>query len=400
MNYIKFLSFIIIILMNLLIKNIGTLFNGYKFIKNTSIYIENGIIKNIGGKESAEEIIDAEKKFVMPGFIDCHTHIAFAGHRDFEIEWKIDGLSYEEIARRGGGILYTVNKTRKASKEKIKREMVERAKEMFFHGTTTIEIKSGYGLDKKNEMKLLEAINEMQSNATIIPTFLAHAIPTDMEGNEYTNYVINEILPSIAGKKLAKFADVFCEKGYFNVEQSEKILKEAREYGMDIKIHADEFSCIGCSKLAAKLNAVSADHLLMTDESSMIALKNAGTTAVLLPATPFILNEPYPNVRKMLNVGLKIALATDMNPNCYIGNMQFIIQLAIYKMRMPLIEALKAVTINAAKALKLDDIGSIEIGKKADIIILNCKSPNFIPYHIGENLVDIIIKDGKIYSKQ
>ena len=388
--------------MDLLIKNIGVLFNGHRFIKNTSIYVENGIIKSVGedaGKNrKAEEVVDANGNFVMPGFIDSHTHIAFAGYRDFEIEWKIEGLSYEEIARRGGGILYTVEQTRKASKERIIKEMEERAEQMFFHGTTTIEVKSGYGLDKKNEIKLLEAINEMKSHASIIPTFLAHAIPRGYDGDEYTDYVTNEILPE-AGK-LARFADVFCEKGYFNVEQSERILRKAKEYGMGIKIHADEFSCMGCSKLAAKLKANSADHLLMADDESLKEMKRAGVIATLLPATPFVLNEPYPDARKMLNLGLDIAIATDMNPNCYVGNMQFIIQLAVYKLRMPVIEALKAVTTNAAKALNLKDVGSIEIGKKADVIILNAKSPNFIPYHIGTNLVETIIKDGKIYSKE
>ncbi|MCD6473323.1 MAG: imidazolonepropionase [Thermoplasmata archaeon] len=383
--------------MDLLIKNIGMLFDGYRFIKNTSVYIENGIIKNIGENQKAEEVVDANGNFVMPGFIDSHTHIAFAGYRDFEIEWKIEGLSYEEIARRGGGILYTVEQTKKASKERIIKEMEERAEQMFFHGTTTIEVKSGYGLDKENEIKLLEAINEMKSHASIIPTFLAHAIPRGYDGDEYTDYIINEILPE-AGK-LAKFADVFCEKGYFNVEQSERILRKAKEYGMGVKIHADEFSCMGCSKLAAKLEASSADHLLMADDESLWEMKKAGVIATLLPATPFVLNEPYPDARKMLNMGLDIAIATDMNPNCYVGNMQFIIQLAVYKLRMPVIEALKAVTTNAAKALNLKDVGSIEIGKKADVIILNAKSPDFIPYHIGTNLVETIIKDGKIYSK-
>ncbi len=386
--------------MDLLIKNIGIMFDGYNFIKNTSIYIENGVIRSIGRSERAEEIIDAEKKFVMPGFIDSHTHIAFAGYRDFEVDWKIDGLSYKEIADKGGGIGYTVNETKKASKERIKKEMMERAEEMFFHGTTTIEVKSGYGLDKKNEIKLLDAINEIKSKASIIPTFLAHAVPPEMDADEYTDYVVNDILPAVSEKKLAKFADVFCEKGYFNVSQSKKILEAAQQHGMEAKIHADEFSCIGCSKLAAQLKAKSADHLLMIDDDSINALKNAGVVATLLPATPFVLNEGYPNAKKMMDAGLKIALATDMNPNCYVGNMQFIIQLAVYKMKMPVIEALKGVTINAAKSLGIDaTTGSIEVGKNADIIILNALSPNFIPYHIGSNLIEKVIKNGIVYSK-
>jgi len=386
--------------MDLLIKNIGLLFDGYKFIRNTSVYIENGIIKSIGKNEKAEETVDAEENFVMPGFIDSHTHIAFAGYRDFEIEWKIAGWSYEEIAKKGGGILYTVNETRKASKERIKKEMKERAEEMFMHGTTTIEVKSGYGLDKENEIKLLEAINEMKCNATIIPTFLAHAIPQGYDSNEYTQYVVNEIIPEVGERKLAKFGDVFCEKGYFNVEQSRMILKKAMEYGMKAKIHADEFSCTGCSRLAAELRAISADHLLMADDESLQMLKNAGVVATLLPATPFVLNEEYPNAKKMIDIDLTVSLATDMNPNCYNGNMQFIIQLATYKLKMALIDILKAVTINAAKSLGLKDVGSIEPGKKGDLIILDAKNPSFIPYHIGVNLIKYVIKEGRVYSQQ
>jgi len=387
--------------MDLLIKNIGLLFDGYRFIKNTSIYIEDGIIKEVGAsRRLAEEVLDAEKKFVMPGFIDSHTHIAFAGYRDFEVEWKISGMSYEEIAKKGGGILYTVEETRRASKERIKMEMRERAEEMFSHGTTTIEIKSGYGLDKKNEIKLLEAINEMKCNPSVLPTFLAHAIPPGYDGDEYTRYVIEDILPEVGERKLAKFGDVFCEKGYFSVEQSEKILRKAMEYGMNVKIHADEFSCMGCSKLAAKLGAISADHLLMSGIEELKELKKAGVVATLLPATPFVLNEKYPDAKKMLDIGMNIALATDMNPNCYTGNMQFILQLAVYKMRIPLLTALKAVTIYGAKALSLEDVGSIEKGKKADILIFDVKSPDFIVYHIGKNLVNTVIKNGRIYSQK
>ncbi|RLF46806.1 MAG: imidazolonepropionase, partial [Thermoplasmata archaeon] len=275
--------------MSLLIKNIGELFDGYKIIKNTSIYIENGKIKSIGREEKADEIIDASNKFVMPGFVDCHTHAIFSGYRAFEIEWKIEGLSYKEIAERGGGIAYTVEQTRKASKEKLKKETMERVKEMIKHGTTTAEIKSGYGLDTENEIKMLEVINEIKNNASIdiVPTFLAHAVPKDMKADDFVDVIVEEMLPEIGERKLAKFCDVFCEVGYFNVEQSRKILMEAKKYGMLPKIHADEFSCMGCSKLAAELEAASADHLLMTSEKEMELLADAGVVATLLPATPF-----------------------------------------------------------------------------------------------------------------
>jgi len=389
--------------MSLLIKNIGELFDGYRIIKNTSIYIEDGKIKSIGKETKADEIIDASKKFVMPGFVDCHTHTIFAGYRDFEVEWKIEGLSYKEIAEKGGGIAYTVEKTRKASKEKLKEETMERINEMVAHGTTTVEIKSGYGLDAENEMKLLEAINELKGEMLIdiIPTFLAHAIPKDMDSDNYTDYIINEMLPEVGERKLAKFCDVFCEAGYFNVEQSRKILMEAKKYGMLPKIHADEFACIGCSRLAAEIKAASADHLLATSEKEMKLLASSNVVATLLPATPFVLNEGYPDARKMLSHGVTIALATDLNPNCYTPNMQFIVQLACYKMRMKPLDALKSATLNAAKALRMDDvIGSIEVGKKADLLIMDVPSHTFIPYKMGVNLVEKVIKEDRIiYSK-
>ena len=389
--------------MSLLIKNIGELFDGYKVMKNTCIYIENGLIADIGKEREADEIIDAGNKFVMPGFVDCHTHTVFAGYRDFEVEWKIEGLSYQEIAEKGGGISYTVEETRRASKERLKKEAMQRIKEMIAHGTTTLEIKSGYGLDKNSEIKMLEVIEELNRKMPIdiIPTFLAHAIPHDADAEEFTQEIVEEMIPEIGKRKLAKFCDVFCEKGYFSVEQSKKILMEAKKYGMLPKIHADEFTCMGCSRLAAEIKAASADHLLMTGEEEMRLLASAGVVATLLPATPFVLNEGYPNARSMIDNGVIVALATDMNPNCYTLNMQFVVQLACYKMRMKPLEALRAATLNAAKALKMDDsIGSIEVGKKADLLIMNVPSHTFIPYKIGVNLVEKVIKEGKIiYSK-
>ncbi|HHF55415.1 MAG TPA: imidazolonepropionase [Thermoplasmatales archaeon] len=389
--------------MSLLIKNIGELFDGYKVMKNTCIYIENGLIADIGKEREADEIIDAGNKFVMPGFVDCHTHTVFADYRDFEVEWKIEGLSYQEIAEKGGGISYTVEETRRASKERLKKEAMQRIKEMIAHGTTTLEIKSGYGLDKNSEIKMLEVIEELNRKMPIdiIPTFLAHAIPHDADAEEFTQEIVEEMIPEIGKRKLAKFCDVFCEKGYFSVEQSKKILMEAKKYGMLPKIHADEFTCMGCSRLAAEIKAASADHLLMTGEEEMRLLASAGVVATLLPATPFVLDEGYPDARSMIDNGVIVALATDMNPNCYTLNMQFVVQLACYKMRMKPLEALRAATLNAAKALKMDDsVGSIEAGKKADLLIMNVPSHTFIPYKIGVNLVEKVIKEGKtIYSK-
>ena len=382
--------------MSLLIKNIGELFTGYEIIKNTCIYIENGKIKSIGKEEKADEVIDAENKFVMPGFVDCHTHAIFSGYREFELEWKIEGMNYQEIASKGGGIWYTVEQTKKASKEKLKEETTKRIREMLKYGTTTAEVKSGYGLDLENEIKILEVINEINA-IDIIPTFLAHAIPKDMKEKEYVDYIVNEILPKVAEKNLAKFCDVFCEKGYFSIEGTKKILEEAKKYGMLLKMHADEFSCIGCSKLAAKLKVISADHLLKIGKEEMKEMAKANVMATLLPAVPFVLNTCYPKAKEMMKKGMEISLATDLNPNCYVLNMQFIVQLACYKLKMKPIEALKAATINAAKSIKMDDkVGSIEIGKKADIIIMNIPTHLFIAYSFGGNLAWMVIKNGRI----
>ncbi|MEM2934968.1 MAG: imidazolonepropionase [Candidatus Thermoplasmatota archaeon] len=382
--------------MSLLIKNIGEIFDGYCIKKEKYIYIEEGKIKSIGEKRKADEIIDASNNFVMPGFVDCHTHAVFAGYRDFEIEWKIEGVSYKEIAERGGGILFTVRETRKASRERIKRESKKRVEEMIKHGTTTAEIKSGYGLDLKNEVKLLQVINEIDK-IDVIPTFLAHAIPEGENENDYVDYVLNEVIPYIGKRKIAKFCDVFCEKGYFSVDSSRKILQAGKKYGMIPKIHADEFSCIGCAKLAGEIKAASADHLLKASLNDLKFMAKNGVVAVLLPLVPFLLGEDFPPYKNMKKSGVDIAIATDLNPNCYIANMQLAVQIACYKMRVKIIDALKYATINSAKALKMEKyVGSIEKGKKADLIITNIPSSSFIAYKIGVNFVDKVIKNGEI----
>lgn len=390
--------------MSILIKNIGELFDGHTIRKHTSIFIEDGRIEGIGKEEKADEVIDAHGRFVMPGFIDSHTHAVFAGYRAFEMEWKTEGLSYQEIARRGGGIGYTVRKTKEASAQQLKEESMERVQEMLRHGTTTMEIKSGYGLDMKNELKMLEVIDELHREAPvdIVPTFLAHAVPEDADPDEFVQLIVEKMLPEVGKRKLARFCDVFCETGYFTVEQSRQILSEARAYGMQPKIHADEFSCTGCSRLAAELHAVSADHLLMTGEKEMHLLAEAGVVATVLPATPFVLHEKYPDVNCMLRHGLSVALATDLNPNCYVTSMQFIVQLACYQMRMKPLDALRAVTLNAARALAMErEVGSIEEGKRADVVIMDVPSHLFIPYKVGVNLVSMVIKNGNIvYSQQ
>ncbi|MEA2054612.1 MAG: imidazolonepropionase [Candidatus Thermoplasmatota archaeon] len=387
----------------LLIKDAAEIFLPGRVQKNSSILVENGRIKKIGKNLDGHDadIIDARGKTILPGFVDCHTHAVFAGSREFELEMKLNGANYEEIASCGGGINYTVKKTREASLNELFLESKKRLDKMLEHGTTTAEVKSGYGLDTKNEMKILEVISELNEKHVIdiIPTFLgAHAIPPEMEKDEYVSLVINEMIPLVAEKKLAIFCDVFCENGYFTIEEARKILHAGKRYGMIPKVHADEFSSYGGAELAAELKAVSADHLLMTSREGMRAMAKAGITAVLLPSVPFsLMQSEYADARGMIKEGVKVALATDLNPNCWTENMQFVIQLACFKMGMTPREAIEGATINSAKAIGIErEIGSIEKGKKADLIVINAPSHVFIPYHFGVNMVERVIKNGEI----
>ncbi len=387
----------------LLIKNASEVFLPSGIKRNYSILIEDGRIKKISKniKKKGAEVIDAEGKTILPGFVDCHTHAVFSGSREFELEMKLEGLSYTDIASKGGGINYTVKETRKASKEKLVKEAKKRLDRMLEYGTTTAEIKSGYGLDLKNEIKILEVIKKLNDKHVIdiIPTFLgAHAVPPEMDKEEYVDLIINEMIPLIAEKKLALFCDVFCEKGYFNIKESRRILNEGKKHGLMAKIHADEFSAYGGAELAAEIKAVSADHLLMASENGIKKMAKAGVTAVLLPAVPFSLfQEEYANARKMINNGVRVALATDLNPNCWTESMQFIIQLACFKMKMTAREAINAATLNAAHAIKMEkEVGSIEVGKKGDFVIIDAPSHAFLTYHFGVNLADMVIKNGRI----
>lgn len=387
----------------LLIKNASEVFLPHGVKKNASILIENGRIKEIGRniERRGAEVIDAEGKTILPGFVDCHTHAVFSGSREFELEMKLEGLSYADIAARGGGINYTVRETRRASKEKLVEEAKKRLDRMLEYGTTTVEIKSGYGLDLKNEIKILEAIKELNDKHVIdiVPTFLgAHAVPPETSKEDYVDHIINEMIPVVSEKKLAHFCDVFCEKGYFGIEEGKKILNEGKKHGLLPKIHADEFSSYGGAELAAEIKAVSADHLLMASENGIKKMAEAGVTAVLLPAVPFSLfQEKYANAKEMINNGVRVALATDLNPNCWTESMQFIIQLACFKMKMNAREAINAATLNAAYAIKMEkEVGSIEVGKKGDFVIIDAPSHTFLTYHFGVNMTEMVIKNGCI----
>lgn len=372
--------------------------------------ISDGAIVDVGktetvlkdNKSMGVEKVDASGRLVMPGFVDAHTHLVFAGSREFELEMKIKGKSYMEIMREGGGIYRTVRDTRAESAEGLYSQAALRLENMIAHGSTTIEAKSGYGLDLENEIKILETILKLGEDypADIIPTFLgAHAVAPEFEGrpDEYIQFIVGEVLPEVSRKGLATFCDVFCEKGVFTVEQSRKVLLSAKELGMGLKVHADEFSTTGGAELAAEVGAISADHLAKPSDDGIMAMARKDVVGVLLPGTPYssMLGQ-YADGRRLIDLGVPVALATDLNPNSWNESMQFVISLACYKMRMSPAEAITAATINAAAALGLDKrIGSIERGKRADIIILDVPSHAHIPYRFGTNLCSLVVKDGK-----
>lgn len=370
-------------------------------IKNGSVAIKNGRIVAVGRnlRYKADTIIDASGRTVMPGFVDPHTHVVFAGSREFELDLKLAGVPYMQILKRGGGILHTVNETRKATPTQLVKQSKKRLDMMLSYGTTSCEAKTGYGLDVRTEMKLLKVQKKLMEShpMDIVSTFLgAHAIPSEQNANEYVQTVIEEMLPKTTG--LAQFCDVFCEKGAFTVAQTRKILTAGKKQGLIPKIHADEIVDTGGAGLAAEVGAISADHLLRSSEAGLRAMAQHQVTGVLLPATPFcLMMTQYAAARKIIDLGVPVALATDLNPNCWTENMQFIIQLACLKMQMTTAEAITAATFNAACAIGMQQrVGSLEKGKQADVLILDCPNHQFLPYHFGVNLVETVIKKGNI----
>ena len=367
------------------------------FVGTTTELLKTYNLKDI------ECVIDATNKLVTPGFVDPHTHIIFDGSRENELEMKLAGKSYLEILEAGGGILKTVRDTRKAPLEKLIQNGKRILDKMMRYGTTTVEVKSGYGLTVEDEIKSLRAANELNKihPLDIIPTFLgAHAVPPEYQDNTegYVDLIINEMLPKIAEENLAKFCDVFCEKGIFTVQQTRKIIQAAKDYGLKPQIHIDEIYDTNGASLSVELGAIQTGHLLKSNESGLKQMAKAGTIATLLPGTPFCLMlQDYAPARKMIEMEIPIALATDLNPNCWTESMLMIITLSCYNMKMTPAEALTASTLNAACALGLQDsIGSIETGKKADIVILDVPNHDFLAYQFGVNLVNKVIKKGKI----
>ena len=363
-----------------------------------------GITKEILKEYYSENIIYATEKVVMPGFVDPHTHPIFVKTREDEFEMRILGKSYKEISRSGGGIRSSVDDVRKASKEVLVELGLKRIEKMLQQGTTTIEAKSGYGLSTESEIKMLEALSEINriTKMDIIPTFLgAHEFPEEYKNNreEYIKILIDEMLPEVKKRNLAEYCDIFCEKHVFNVGQSRRILSEAKKLGFKIRMHADELEPIGGAELAAEIGAVTADHLVAVSDNGIQKMKEANVIPILLPGTTFSLGlKKYAPARKMIETGLPITLATDFNPgSCHCDSMQTVISIACIEMRLLPSEAIVASTINAAYSLELGDkIGSIEVGKQADILIMDIPSYKYLPYHLGSNCVDKVIKKGKL----
>jgi imidazolonepropionase len=348
--------------------------------------------------------IDASGKVVMPGFVDPHTHPVFVGSREDEFEMRIRGTTYQEIAQQGGGIRSTVRKVREASKEELLQSALPRLDRMMRYGTTTVEAKSGYGLSLQDEIKMLEVIRELNERHPIdlVPTFLgAHEIPDEYRDRkeDYVDLVIEEMIPVVSKRGLAEFCDIFCEEGVFDIAESRRILRAAGEAGLKVKLHADELSPCGGAELAAEMKAVSADHLVAVSDKGIEALHEKGVIAVLLPGTTFSLGlKTYAPARRMIAKGVPVALATDMNPgSCLTESMPIILTLACVMMRMTPAEAITAATINAACAIHREgSVGSLDVGKQADVVVWDMPTVRYLPYHFGVNLVETVIKDGKI----
>ena len=366
---------------------------------NTDILIDGDKIVEVCQNLTSDnaEVIDVRGKVIMPGFVDPHTHLVWSGSREHELEWKLKGRTYQEILANGGGILRTVKETRQSEDEELQQESLIRFKNAIKHGSTTIEIKSGYGLEKETEIKQLKVANWLGSldlAETVITFMGAHALP---EGTERRTYILEVIDMLSDVRELADFCDVFCEEGAFTVDESRKVLEAAMNQGFGLKIHADEFGDTGGGRLAAELGVVSADHLAGSTIDTIVALRDAGTIGVLLPGTPFaILSDHFAPARKMIANNLPIALATDCNPNCYTESMQLVQQLAVFRMKMTPAEALTASTINSAFAIGKTDRGCIAEGWRADILVCDIPDYRHLTYHFGNNHVETVIIGGKV----
>lgn len=355
----------------------------------------------------AKRTIDAGGRLVTPGLIDPHTHAVFAGTREDEFELRNSGVTYAEIAAKGGGIRRSVAQVRSATLRQIKDRTRPALRRMLEHGTTTVEVKSGYGLTLKDELKLLQAAKELGEEGPIdvVATFLgAHEVPAEYQSDRaaYVRLLCDVMIPEVARKKLARWCDVFCEKGVFEVDDSRRILEAAKRAGLGVRLHAEEFATLGGAKLAADLGAASADHLMAIDDAGIDAMRQSGTVAVLLPGTTFFLGLPkYAPARRLIDAGVPVALATDYNPgSCYTENLQAIWTIAATQLRMTAGEILCASTANAAHALRLADRGRIAEGLRADLVLWNVDDPRMLTYHFGVNQVQSTITVEKVASSR
>ena len=405
--------------MSLLIHNIGLLATplGFEakagkeqgdiiFLENAYIFVRDGLIEKIGqGKpdEYADQLINAEGCLVTPGLVDAHTHLVFGGWREHELPLKLEGVPYLDILAQGGGILSTVRATRAATREELKNKALKILSGMLRHGTTTCEAKSGYGLNLETELKQLRTVKDLNKAQPIrlVSTFMgAHALPEEYgyDRESYIDLLIDQMLPKVAEEKLAEFCDIFCESGVFSADEARRVLKAAQMLGLGAKIHADEINAIGGSELAGELGAVSAEHLIAATDEGIAAMARSGVIACLLPATSFYLGKPYARARDMMAQGVPVCLATDFNPgSCPSFNLQLAMNLACWHYRLLPAEVLTGVTLNAAAAIGLQkEIGALQAGKRADIVLWDADNLDYIFYRFGENLVKKVIKDGRL----
>jgi imidazolonepropionase len=391
----------------------GRELNHLPVLENAWLLIKDGLIKDFGEMDSIPSHISslpsqvsAKSRYVFPSWCDSHTHIVFAATREEEFAMKIQGKSYEEIAAAGGGILNSANKLQKASENELFEGASIRLKQMILQGTGAVEIKSGYGLTTESEIKMLRVIRRLknQFQIPIKATFLAaHAYPTEFKTNHqgYIDLIVNEMLPQIAKENLADYIDVFCEKGFFSVEETDQVLKAGAKYGLKPKVHANQLSVSGAVEVSVQNKAISVDHLEESNEETIQALRNADTIVTLLPSCSFYLGIPFADAKSFIKADLPVALATDYNPGSTpSGNMNFVVSLGCIKMKMFPEQAINAATLNGAAAMEIsEDYGSIAIGKKANLFITKpMPSIAYLPYSFGETQIETVILNGEIYN--
>ncbi|MFD1426955.1 imidazolonepropionase [Kroppenstedtia sanguinis] len=395
----------------------GKAMEALQIIENGSVWVEEGIIQfvdtdtqvreQVGSRLETAEVVDATGRLVTPGLVDPHTHLVFAGSRENEFEMRLQGATYMDIMEAGGGIHATTSATREADEEQLYQESQRRLDSFLRHGVTTLEAKSGYGLSLEHELKQLEVAQKLNQDhpVDVVSTFMgAHAVPSAYKDrpDDFVELVIQEMIPEVARRKLAEFNDVFCERGVFTPDQSRRILEAGKEYGLAPKIHADEIEPYGGAELAAQVGAVSADHLLKASDAGIQAMAEAGVVAVLLPGTAFFLMAEMAEGRKMVDAGVPVALSTDCNPGSSPTiSLPLIMNLGCLQMGMTPGEVLAATTINAAHAIRRGhEVGSLEPGKKADLVVFDVPNYMGLQYHYGSNHTQTVIKDGKVVYKR